>query len=298
MTGASVAAAVPAGGAGASFGSRLADVLETSGGLCVGIDPHPWLLEQWGLPTSAAGVRELGLRAVEATAGSAGVVKPQVAFFERWGSAGFAALEDVLAAARDAGLIVIGDAKRGDVGSTMDGYAEAWFAPDSPLRVDALTVSPYLGFDSLRSTIDRARQVGAGVFVLAATSNPEARAGQTARVAGPGGTSRTLAAGIVDQVRDDDQAAGETRLGSVGLVLGATVDLASYGIDTAALTGVPVLAPGFGHQGARVSDLASLYGAAAPTVLVSTSRGVLAAGPDGMAAAVRDAAEEVRSCLA
>ena len=298
MTGASVAAAVPAGGAGASFGSRLADVLETTGGLCVGIDPHAWLLDEWGLPTSAAGVRELGLRAVEATAGSAGVVKPQVAFFERWGSAGFAALEDVLAAARDAGLIVIGDAKRGDVGSTMDGYAEAWFAPDSPLRVDALTVSPYLGFDSLRSTIDRARQVGAGVFVLAATSNPEARAGQTARVAGPDGTSRALAAGIVDQVRDDDQAAGETRLGSVGLVLGATVDLASYGIDTAALTGVPVLAPGFGHQGARVSDLTALYGAAARTVLVSTSRGVLAAGPDGMAAAVRDAAEEVRSCLA
>jgi orotidine-5'-phosphate decarboxylase len=294
VTGASVAAAVPV----ASFGARLADVLETTGGLCVGIDPHAWLLDEWGLPTSAAGARELGLRAVEATAGSAGVVKPQVAFFERWGSAGFAALEDVLAAARHAGLIVIGDAKRGDVGSTMDGYAEAWFDPDSPLRVDALTVSPYLGFDSLRSTIDRARQVGAGVFVLAATSNPEARAGQTARVAGPDGTSRTLAAGIVDQVRDDDQAAGETRLGSVGLVLGATVDLASYGIDTAALTGVPVLAPGFGHQGARVSDLAALYGAAARTVLVSTSRGVLAAGPDGMAAAVRDAAEEVRSCLA
>jgi len=292
------APAVAVGGAAASFGARLADVLETTGGLCVGIDPHPWLLDEWGLPTSASGVRELGLRAVEATVGSAGVVKPQVAFYERWGSAGFAALEDVLAAARDAGLLVIGDAKRGDVGSTMDGYADAWFSPDSPLRVDALTVSPYLGFGSLRGTIDRARQVGAGVFVLAATSNPEARAGQTALVTGPVGTSRTLAAGIVDQVRDDDQAAGETRLGSVGLVLGATVDLASYGIDTAALTGVPVLAPGFGHQGARVSDLTALYGAAARTVLVSTSRGVLAAGPDGMAAAVRDAAEEVRSCLA
>ncbi|ROP77748.1 orotidine-5'-phosphate decarboxylase [Frigoribacterium sp. PhB107] len=298
MTADPAAPAVAVGGAAASFGARLADVLETTGGLCVGIDPHPWLLDEWGLPTSASGVRELGLRAVEATVGSAGVVKPQVAFYERWGSAGFAALEDVLAAARDAGLLVIGDAKRGDVGSTMDGYADAWFSPDSPLRVDALTVSPYLGFGSLRGTIDRARQVGAGVFVLAATSNPEARAGQTALVTGPVGTSRTLAAGIVDQVRDDDQAAGETRLGSVGLVLGATVDLASYGIDTAALTGVPVLAPGFGHQGARVSDLTALYGAAARTVLVSTSRGVLAAGPDGMAAAVRDAAEEVRSCLA
>ena len=281
-----------------SFGARLESVLATSGGLCVGIDPHPWLLDEWGLPTSASGVRELGLRAVEATAGSAGIVKPQVAFFERWGSAGFAALEDVLAAARDAGLLVVGDAKRGDVGSTMDGYAEAWFSPDSPLRVDALTVSPYLGFGSLRGTVDRARRAGAGVFVLAATSNPEARAGQTARVAGADGTSRTLAAGIVDQVRDDDQAAGETRLGSVGVVLGATVDLGSYGVDTASLTGVPVLAPGFGHQGARVSDLVAIYGPAAHNVLVSTSRGVLSAGPDGMASAVHDAAEEVRACLA
>jgi orotidine-5'-phosphate decarboxylase len=298
VTAAPAAPAASAAPAATSFGDRLGAVLAASGGLCVGIDPHPWLLDAWGLPTSASGVRELGLRAVEATAGSAGIVKPQVAFFERWGSAGFAALEDVLAAARDAGLLVVGDAKRGDVGSTMDGYAEAWFAPDSPLRVDALTVSPWLGYGSLRGTIDRAREVGAGVFVLAATSNPEARVGQGARVAGADGTSRTLAASIVDQVRDDDQAAGETRLGSVGLVLGATVDLAAAGIDVATLTSVPVLAPGFGHQGARVSDLRAIYGPAADTVLVSTSRAVLSAGPTGMAGAVRDAAEEVRSCLA
>ena len=297
MTADPAAPAVAVGGVAASFGARLADVLETTGGLCVGIDPHPWLLDEWGLPTSASGVRELGLRAVEATVGWAGVVKPQVAFYERWGSAGFAALEDVLAAARDAGLLVIGDAKRGDVGSTMDGYADAWFSPDSPLRVDALTVSPYLGFGSLRGTIDRARQVGAGVFVLAATSNPEARVGQTARVAGADGTSRTLAAGIVDQVRDDDQAAGENRLGSVGLVLGATVDLASYGIDTAALTGVPVLAPGFGHQGALLGDVRKLFGPAAGVVVASASRSILAAGPRRVAEAVTDHAGRLREAL-
>ncbi|KQR46947.1 orotidine-5'-phosphate decarboxylase [Frigoribacterium sp. CFBP 8754] len=282
----------------APFGDRLADVMASVGPLCVGIDPHPWLLDEWSLPVSAAGAREMGLRVVEATRGGAGIVKPQVAFYERWGSAGFAALEAVLAAARDAGLLVVGDAKRGDIGSTMDAYAEAWFSPDSPLRVDALTVSPYLGFGAAAGTIALARASGAGVFVLGATSNPEAQGVQRAGSAGADGRVVTVAGGIVDHVLDDNQTAGETRLGSVGLVLGATVDLAATGIDVARLTTTPVLAPGFGHQGARYDQLRSLYGPAADAVVVSTSRGVLSAGPSGVAAAVRRDQEEVRSCLA
>ena len=281
-----------------AFGDRLADALRASGPLCVGIDPHPFLLEEWGLGRDAAGLREFGLRVVEATAGGAGVVKPQVAFFERAGSAGLAALEDVLAEARAAGLLVIGDAKRGDIGTTMDGYAEAWLAPGSPLRVDALTVSPYLGWGSLAATAERARRVGAGLFVLAATSNPEARALQTAVLAAGPRAGRTVAGGIVDDVLDDNATAGETRLGSIGLVLGATVDLDDAGIDVSRLTTTPVLAPGFGAQGAAFADLPRRFGAAATTVLASVSRSVLAAGPSGLAAAVRRDAEEVRSCLA
>jgi orotidine-5'-phosphate decarboxylase len=285
-------------GAPAPFGERLADVMAAVGPLCVGIDPHPWLLDEWSLPTSAAGARELGLRVVEAVEGGAGVVKPQVAFYERWGSAGFAALEVVLAAARAAGLLVVGDAKRGDIGSTMDAYAQAWFALDSPLRVDALTVSPYLGFGAATGTIALARASGAGVFVLGATSNPEAAAVQRAVSTSPDGRVVTVAGGIVDHVLDDNQTAGETRLGSVGLVLGATLDLAATGIDVARLTTTPVLAPGFGHQGARYDQLRTVYGAAADAVVVSTSRGVLSAGPSGVAAAVRAHQEEVRACLA
>ena len=282
----------------APFGERLADALSDSGPLCVGIDPHPFLLDEWGLGRDAAGLRDFGLRVVEATAGGAAVVKPQVAFYERAGSAGLAALEDVLAAARAAGLLVVGDAKRGDIGTTMDGYADAWLDPGSPLRVDALTVSPYLGWGSLAATGRRAREVGAGLFVLAATSNPEAHALQTAVLAAGPRAGRTVAGGIVDDVLDDNATAGETRLGSIGLVLGATVDLPGAGVDVARLTSTPVLAPGFGAQGATFADLPRRFGAAAGSVLASVSRSVLSAGPSGLAAAVRRDAEEVRSCLA
>lgn len=281
------------------FGERLVEVVGRSGPLCVGIDPHGHLLDAWGLSRGADGVREFGLRVVEAVwRGGAGIVKPQVAFYERWGSAGFAALEDVLDAARQAGLLVVGDAKRGDIGSTMDAYGDAWFDTGSPLRVDALTVSPYLGFASMTGLVARARRSGAGLFVLGATSNPEARVTQSARRTDPDGTVRTVAGGIVDDVLDDNATAGETRLGSIGLVLGATVDLPAAGVDVARLTTTPVLAPGFGAQGATFADLPRRFGAAAGSVLASVSRSVLSAGPSGLAAAVRRDSEEVRSCLA
>ena len=280
------------------FGERLVEVVGRSGPLCVGIDPHGHLLDAWGLSHGADGVREFGLRVVEAVwRGGAGIVKPQVAFYERWGSAGFAALEDVLDAARQAGLLVVGDAKRGDIGSTMDAYGDAWFDTGSPLRVDALTVSPYLGFASMTGLVARARRSGAGLFVLGATSNPEARVTQSARRTDPDGTVRTVAGGIVDDVLHDNQNAGETRFGSVGLVLGATVDLVDAGIDVDLLTTTPILAPGFGHQGARYRDIPSLFGSASRSVLVSTSRALLDRGPAGLADAVRRDSDEIRRCL-
>ena len=142
----------------ARFGERVRSVLGARGPLCVGIDPHAALLASWGLSDDAQGVREFGLRTVEAATGRVGFVKPQVSFFERFGSRGIAALEDVLAAARAAGLIVIADAKRGDIGSTMDDYARAWLTPGSPLEADALTVSPFLGVGAVSYTHLRAHE--------------------------------------------------------------------------------------------------------------------------------------------
>ncbi|GAA1738298.1 orotidine-5'-phosphate decarboxylase [Microbacterium paludicola] len=270
-----------------SFGERARAAIARRGHLCVGIDPHEPLLAAWGLSADAAGVREFGLRVVEAATGRAGFVKPQVSFFERHGSAGIAALEDVLAAARGAGLLAIADAKRGDIGSTMDAYATAWLTPGAPLEADALTVTPYLGVGSLDGTFDLAHAHGKGAFVLAATSNPEATALQRATT----GDGRTVSAEIVAEVsRRNAEAMGQGRWGSLGFVIGATVDWAAAGLEPFSPV-APILAPGFGHQGARPDQLRAVYGTMAPAVVASESRSLLSAGPAGIADAIAAAAD-------
>ncbi|WOF21518.1 orotidine-5'-phosphate decarboxylase [Microbacterium betulae] len=273
----------------AAFGERVRSVVGARGPLCVGIDPHLSLLAEWGLAADAGGVREFGLRVVEAATGRAGFVKPQASFYERFGSAGFAALEEVLAAARAAGLIVIADAKRGDIGSTMDAYAAAWLAPGSPLEADALTMSPYLGVGALEGALSLADAHGKGAFVLAATSNPEAVGVQRAA------TERgTVSASIVSDVSARNaRVAADGEWGSTGLVIGATVGWTDAGLAPFAPP-APILAPGFGFQGARGGDLASVFGDMAPCVIASESRSILAAGPADIADAVAEAARAYR----
>lgn len=285
-----------------SFGSRLCSALGAHGPLCVGIDPHEALLDAWGLPRSAEGVRAFGLTVVEAAAGRAGVVKPQVSFFERFGSLGFAALEDVMSAARSAGLLVIADAKRGDIGTTMAGYAQAWLEPGAPLEADALTVSPYLGGGSLTEAITRALPVGKGVFVLAATSNPEGAAVQQAHTDTPGETVAlrvtrdVIALGpSTPALRSSDPSAAA--LGSVGLVIGATIDRAAFALDDDTLRAVPLLAPGFGAQGATPEDLRTRFGTLAGNVLASESRSILSAGPDRIAATIDERAARYQEVM-
>ena len=283
---------MPVGRGAASFGVRLAAAMASRAALCVGSDPHAATLAAWGLGRDEQGLTAFGATLVDAAAGRAAVVKPQIAFFEAAGVPGYRALDATLRRARDAGLLVVADVKRGDIGSTGDDYAEAWVDRDGPFRADAMTVSPYLGYGSLRGTIDTARANGAGVFVLAATSNPEARVLAEGPRAG-----RTVAAGIVEDVADDNQSAAEQPLGDVGLVLGATLDLDDFGISGDDIGTAPVLAPGFGAQGARIEDLRSLYGARAGQVLVNESRGLLVDGPDGVAALVADRADRIAAAL-
>ena len=279
----------------AAFGDTLARTFETSGHLCVGIDPHPFLLAEWALADDAAGLREFGLRVVDATAGRAGIVKPQVAFFERHGSAGYAALEIVIAAARAAGLIVIADAKRGDIGTTVEAYGQSWLTPGSPLEADAMTISAFQGVGSIDSVHQLAEQAGKGLFVLAATSNPES-AGLQRAVLAPGAASgrhagRTVAGSIVAGV--DDWNDNAVALGSTGVVLGATISLADYGITPDELAKTPILAPGFGSQGARLEDVGALFGNAAPNVIVNASRSILSAGPGSIARAIDTQVAEI-----
>ncbi|WP_372967150.1 orotidine-5'-phosphate decarboxylase [Microbacterium sp.] len=272
------------------FGERVRAAVSSHGPLCVGIDPHAALLAVWGLGDDAAGVREFGLRTVEAAAGRAGIVKPQVSFFERFGSAGFAALEDVLSAARAAGLVVIADAKRGDIGSTMDAYAAAWLTPGSSLEADALTVNPFLGVGALDGAFDLADRHGKGLFVLAATSNPEAEVLQRS----VSETGRAVSADIISVVsarNAEHTAPGEW--GSFGFVIGATVDWTDAGIAAFAPT-APILAPGFGAQGANPADLHRRFGSMSGAVIASESRSILSAGPAGLAAAIDARVAEYR----
>ncbi|NHI17109.1 orotidine-5'-phosphate decarboxylase [Microbacterium excoecariae] len=273
------------------FGERVRAGLDRRGPLCVGIDPHPGLLAEWGLPESGEGVREFGLRVVAAAAERVAVVKPQVSFFERWGSEGLRALEDVSREARAAGLLVIADAKRGDIGSTMDAYAQAWLTPGAALEADALTVSPYLGVGSLAGTIERAYDAGKGVFVLAATSNPESRGLQSS--VDPQG--RTVSQRVIDEVSElNARHVAGGQWASAGFVVGATVDWRAAGIARSTPP-APLLAPGFGHQGARPDQLGAIFGEAAPTVLVSESRSILSAGPVMIDSVIEEHADAARA---
>lgn len=263
----------------APFGARLRSALDERGPLCVGIDPHPALLSGWGLPDSPDGLERFALAVVDALADRVAVLKPQSAFFERFGSAGIAVLERTMVAARAAGALVLLDAKRGDIGSTVEAYAQAYLEPASPLFADALTATPYLGYGSLRPLIDTAARTGTGVFVLAYTSNPEG--GDVQRAIGTGG--RPVGAGILDRIAAHN--AGASPLGLVGAVVGATVGGLDY--DLAAVNG-PLLAPGLGAQGGTADQLRALFGSAAGNVLPAVSRDVLRHGPD--TAALRGAA--------
>ncbi|ERJ45602.1 MULTISPECIES: orotidine-5'-phosphate decarboxylase [Corynebacterium] len=251
-----------------SFGERLRERAAERGRLCVGIDPHAGLLQDWGLANDIAGLREFSRRCVDAFADTACVVKPQVAFYERFGAAGYAVLEETLDALRDAGALVIADAKRGDIGSTMEGYASAWLDPDSPLHADAVTVAPYLGLGALKPAIAAAEQNGAGVFVLAATSNPEAVELQSFQQAGV-----SLAQHVVDYCRDFNQ---NRNAAVLGIVVGATV---SSPLDLGGFNG-PILMPGVGAQGGTVADIARITADATEWSFPNVSRSVLSAGPD------------------
>ncbi len=283
-----------------TFGERFAAALAERGQFCVGIDPHAGLLREWGLDDTVGGLEKFALTAVEAVAPLCSVVKPQSAFYERFGSRGIAVLERVMVEAREAGALVLLDVKRGDIGSTSQAYAEAYLDPTSPLAADAITISPYLGFGSLTPFVEVARTHGAGLFVLAATSNKEGPEVQDA-VTNEDFGGRTVASAVLDHLRDLNR--GADPIGSFGAVVGATIDPStrsgrrSGGLDLA-ING-PILAPGYGEQGGTASDIVRIFGSVAGNVVASSSRGVLRLGPDAaaMRGAIERANDELRSLL-
>ena len=269
-----------------TFGARLRAAMDARGPVCAGIDPHASLLEAWGLSDDVAGLERFALTCVEALGPEVSIVKPQSAFFERHGSAGVAVLERVVAGCREQGALVLLDVKRGDIGSTAQGYADAYLDPRSPLAADAMTASPYLGFGSLEPMLATAERHGTGVFVLALTSNPEGPQFQHARTAaGPsvgGAVLAELAA----------RNAGADPWGSMGAVVGATIGRTDEDLD---ING-PLLVPGVGAQGGTPESVRAVFGDAVRHVVPSSSREILGAGPD--VAALREAARRANDQFA
>lgn len=270
----------------ASFGARLTEAVAARGPLCAGIDPHSSLLLEWGLDDDVTGLERFAMAAVEGLAPYVSVVKPQSAFFERFGSRGVAVLERVLAESRAAGALVLLDVKRGDIGSTSQAYADAYLDPTSPLAADAITASPYLGFGSLEPMVQTAQRHDAGLFVLALTSNKEGPEVQHARTE----DGQPVAGRMLDHLRALNR--GAEPLGSFGAVVGATVGATELDF---AFNG-PILAPGFGAQGGTLEDIARIFGAAVGAVLPSSSRELLRRGP--APDALRDAALALNDELA
>lgn len=270
-----------------SFGERLRTQIEDRGPLCVGVDPSDVVVEQWGRYDDVEGLEFVALSVVEAAIDTAVAIKPQVAFFERFGSAGYRVLERVIREATDASLLVIADAKRGDIGSSVQGYAQAWLTNSSPLAVDALTANPFLGVGALEPLVATARATGRGIFVLAATSNPEGHLIQSAIVDGGHSVEVAVLAAIAELNADAD---GLGAVGAVGAVIGATRERPDF--DLSRLRG-PILVPGVGAQGATVDRVARLFGEVTrASVLVNVGRAILERGPDRRA--VRDAARRWR----
>ncbi len=278
------------------FGERLWQAMAEHGPVCVGIDPHPRLLEAWGLGVDVEGLRSFSLGVVEALSGRVAALKPQSALFESFGSRGVAVLEDVIAACRQTATLCIVDAKRGDIGSTMEGYARAFLGEDSPLAGDAVTLSPYLGVGSLSPALHLARATGRGIFVLALTSNPEGASVQHAR----GADGKAVAARVVDELAEWNLSCDVPHMADAGVVVGATVGSAvrDLEVDLPGLKG-PILAPGIGAQGAGSRQISEVFGEVTQWVLASTSRAVLSAGPGprGLREAHRRTVDELTGVL-
>lgn len=293
-----------------AFMDRLADQVRAKRSpLMVGLDPRSASLpdplrpaEDAAAAVIAEAYREFCFGVIEAVADLTPVVKPQVAFFEQLGPAGMAALAQVIDRARDANLLVVVDGKRNDIGSTAEAYADGWLGANSPWRGDALTVSPYLGDDSLEPFTKVAAERDSGVFILVKTSNPGGALWQDKEL-----VDKPLYRQVGDHVEALSKAtAGESGYGVAGAVVGATYP-AQLAELRKAMPHTWFLVPGFGSQGGTAADVAGGFDENGLGAVINSSRGVIFAynkpeasscyTPDQWQQAVRTAAEDAVSQL-
>jgi len=275
------------------FAERAQAAMREFGPLAFGLDPSGELLVEWGLGDTPDGLERFVDIVVEAAMGTVGVVKPQAAFYERHGWQGIRSLARLIDACRHAGVLVLLDAKRGDVGSTNEAYAEAYLGPEAPIPVDALTVTPYLGLAAMQPVLDRAVANGAGIFIVTRSSNAEGRSIQGARHA----DATTVEHRLISDIAAENGRVAPGRLGPIGAVFGPTHGPPTE-FDLTHMNGL-FLAPGVGAQGATPADVAACFASCPDRVLPAASRSLLAAGPDPshLSDAIGRLADELRRLL-
>lgn len=259
-----------------SFGQRFLQLADSRSPFCLGIDPTPQLLKAWDQAHTAEGLAQMCEIVAAAAEDLLAIVKPQIAFFERFGSRGIQILERLIDSFHERGTLVLIDCKRGDIGSTVEAYAQAYLGPASAFRADAMTAHAYLGFGSLKPLLTHAVDVGAGVFVVVRSSNVEGTPLQTAVLPNDG---RTVADSLADMITGFNEQTSGSEIGPVGAVIGATIE----GDLLPTLDRLPtslILAPGIGYQGATFEDLRKRFGPHAARAIPSSSRAVLDRGPD------------------
>ena len=263
------------------FAQRFLELARSRSPFCLGIDPTPQLLKSWNLPHTAEGLGRMCETVASAAEDRLAIVKPQIAFFERFGSKGIQVLEKLIDAFHERGTLVIVDGKRGDIGSTVEAYAQAYLGESSAFRADAMTAHAYLGFGALKPLLTHAVDAGAGVFVVVRSSNVEGTALQTAVLNNDGRTVADSLADAITEFNEQTNIAETTgsEIGPVGAVVGATIE--NELLPT--LERLPkslILAPGIGHQGATYEDLRNRFQQHAARAVPSSSRAVLDRGPD------------------
>ncbi|WP_087004142.1 orotidine-5'-phosphate decarboxylase [Rhizobium sullae] len=258
----------------ATFVDKFFMLADQRSPLCLGLDPSSDLLHSWGLDDTVDGLRQFCDVVLEAAGDRVAVVKPQSGFFERFGPVGMTVMMDVIKAWRERGTLCLIDCKRGDVATTMEGYATAMLGRDSAFGGDAMTVTAYLGFNALRPVFKRAFSSDTSIFVVVHSSNPEGRFLQHARH--EDGTA--VADRLADEITRANADYGQP-IGPICAVVGATID----GSDTGLLDRLPtslLLAPGVGVQGAALAETKQRFGSAYRRALPSVSRAILQKGPD------------------
>ena len=276
-----------------SFTVRLQQKIKEHSPLCVGIDPSASLLKSCALPNSAEGALEFGKRVLSAADYQISIIKPQSAFFERFGSAGFKAMEELTELANRKEVLVLLDGKRGDIDTTGAAYAEGYFASDAKLRVDAVTTHAYLGLGALKPFFEIANRAEAGVFVVVRSSNPEGRELQTARL----DSGETVALAMARQITELNQLYSNEAIGPIGAVVGATCEDADITVN--AMPRSFILAPGVGAQGATMQDVLVRMPHARGRVLANVSRAILANGvtADQIASTIHALREQANALL-